>query len=59
MKNQSNSTIERSKVARGTIVTGHGRDDSSMSVPKAKEAKGGVNNLAHSLSGASAVQDVK
>lgn len=55
----SNSTVSRSKVARGTIVTAHGRDDSSMSVPMAKDPKGGVNNLAHSLSGASAVQDVK
>jgi hypothetical protein len=62
MKNESSGTMERSKGARGqTIVRGFGRDDSSMDVPNArgKDLKGGTNNLAHSLSGASAVQDNK
>lgn len=54
--------VERTKGARGqTIVRSFGRDDSSMDVPNShgKELKGGVNNLTHSLSGSSAVQDVK
>ena len=56
----NSSTVERTKGARGqTIVRSFGRDDSSMDIPNShgKELKGGVNNLAHSLSGASAVQD--
>lgn len=59
MKNDSGGTVQTSKGARGqTVVKGFGRDDSSMDVPnsKGKEMGGGVNNLAHSLSGASAVQ---
>ncbi|MCA1458096.1 hypothetical protein I6F35_33725 [Bradyrhizobium sp. BRP22] len=58
-KDSSNGCVERTKGARGqTIVRGFGRDDSSMDVSNArgKELKGGVNNLSHSLSGASAVQ---
>lgn len=57
---KDNSCTERTKGARGqTIVRSFGRDDSSMDVANShgKELKGGVNNLAHSLSGASAVQD--
>lgn len=59
------SKSEQSKGARGQIIkTAHGRDDSSYKVndKEARDGKsmgGGVDNLAHSLSGASAVQHVK
>lgn len=52
-------TTETSKADRGQkIVRSFGRDDSGMSVPNTtgKELGGGVDNLSHSLSGASAVQ---
>ncbi|HWW46320.1 MAG TPA: hypothetical protein VNZ94_00575 [Xanthobacteraceae bacterium] len=52
--------IEKSKAPRGqTIVRSFGRDDSSMDVANShgKEMKGGTNNLSHSLTGSSAVQD--
>lgn len=59
MKKDSGGTTHSSKGARGqTVMTGYGRDNSSMDVPnaKGKEMGGGISNLSHSLSGASAVQ---
>jgi hypothetical protein len=60
MKNSnSGGTVQKSKGARGqTVVTSYGRDNSSMEVPnaKGKDMGGGITNLSHSLSGASAVQ---
>lgn len=60
MKNSdSGGTVQKSKGARGqTVVTSHGRDNSSMDVPNGmgKSMGGGISNLSHSLSGASAVQ---
>lgn len=46
------------KDSKGSIKTAYGRDNSSHSLPntKGKAMKGGVDNLSHSLSGASAVQ---
>ena len=43
---------------RGTkhVLSQGGKDNSSYSVPKAKEAGGSMSNLGHSLTGASAVQ---
>lgn len=58
-KDSDDGTVQKTKGVRGqTVVKGFGRDDSSMDVPNSKgeEMGGGVNNLAHSLSGASAVQ---
>lgn len=46
------------KDSKGSIKTAYGRDNSSHDLPntKGKAMKGGVDNLSHSLSGASAVQ---
>jgi hypothetical protein len=52
--------VEKESGPRGQKVhTGFGRDDSSHKVKDARGGKmgGGVSNLAHSLSGASAVQN--
>lgn len=54
------SCVDKTSASRGqTIVTSFGRDNSSLDVPNThgKALKGGVDNLSHSLSGASAVQD--
>lgn len=63
------ANVEKTKGARGqTIIRSSGRDDSSFdkagvteasSMNGAREMGGSVTNLAHSLSGASAVQHVK
>lgn len=57
-KKQSGGTMDSMSVPRGTIKTSYGRDNSSHSLPntKGKSMGGGVDNLGHSLSGASAVQ---
>ena len=62
MKSESNSNVQSVKAARGqTIKRSFGRDDSNMDVPNAmgKSMGGGTSNLAHSLSGSSAVQEGK
>jgi hypothetical protein len=59
MKSKSNSCVEKTSAPRGTtIVRTFGRDNSGHDVPnsRGKELGGGVDNLSHSLSGASAVQ---
>lgn len=57
-KKQSGSSVDTMSAPRGTIKTSYGRDNSSHKLPntKGKPMKGGVDNLSHSLSGASAVQ---
>lgn len=53
------SYLQLDKGARGTTVrTPFGRDDSAMSLPDQMGCKvgGGINNVAHSLKGATGVQ---
>lgn len=65
MPKSKSSNVSMSKGARGqTVVRSFGRDDSSYAVNdgEAKNGKamgGSTSNLAHSLSGASAVQHAK
>lgn len=50
--------MKEPKNPKGSIKTAFGRDNSSHNLPntQGKSMKGGVDNLDHSLTGASAVQ---
>jgi hypothetical protein len=54
---KGNSCVQKTSAGKGqTIVTSHGRDNSSYDVPKGGKMGGSTTNLSHSLSGSSSVQ---
>ena len=61
MKKGNSSSVTNDSIGKGQTIRMATAPDNSggMDLPKARKMGGGVENLSHSLTGASAVNDVK
>lgn len=61
MKKGSSSSVMNESIGKGQTIRSATAQDTAggMDLPKARKMGGGVDNIAHSLTGASVVNDVK